>query len=147
MPETFPVESKGVGRPDYSPIVGTTKPVVGVDQQKWELQITRSATLGNAVPAHSVAAIAAYTVPKKWKLHVGGAIVTCNASCIQKICMTHITLIGMYRYDVKGELIFGALSSSIINAGNTLNIYIYNDDSVARDFSLTLVGVLEKEAG
>jgi len=146
MPETFAVEPKGKGRPDYSPIVGTTKPVVGVEQERWELQITRSAELENAVPARSVAAIPAYTVPEKRKLHIGGAIVTCNASCIQKICMTHITLIGMYRYDIKGELMFGALSSSIIDAGNTLNIYIYNEDIVARDFSVTIVGVLEKVA-
>ena len=144
MPTTFPVETRGIGRPDYSPLVGTTKPVVGADQLKGELQITRSAALGNAVPANSVAAIAAYVVPAGWRLHIGGAVVTCSGSCIQRLCMTQITLIGMYRYDFKGELIFGSLSSTIIEPGVTLNVYIYNDDIVARDFSVTVVGVLEK---
>lgn len=143
--DTWTVPKRGTGRPDYSPIITTGKPTVGKDQKKWELLVTRRACDGNAIAAGSCATVSAYTVPSGYQLHIGGAVITCNASCLQKVIMAHTPgIIGDYRYDVKGELIFGPLSSTIIGEGDTLTIYIYNLDEVARDFSITMIGVLEK---
>lgn len=145
MPETFTVPARGIGRPDYSPQVATSKPIVGLNQVKWELLVTRRAVDGNAVPANSVVTVDAYTVPTGYQLHIGGAIITCNVSGIQKIVMVHTPgIIGDYFYDVRGELLFGPLSSTLLDPGDTLTIYIYNNDTSARDFSVTIVGVLDR---
>jgi hypothetical protein len=121
-----------------------SKPVLGAGQASFELLVTRRAADGDAIAAGAVAAIDAYEVPEGYQLHIGGAIITCNASCIQKVVMCHTPgIIGDYLYDVKGELIFGDLSSTIIASGETLTIYIFNNDTVERDFSVTVVGVLE----
>lgn len=143
---TYPVPAKGIGRPDNTPQVAVSRPVMDVNQEKWEAIITKTAAEGDAIPANSCLSIAVYTVPAGHELHIGGAVVTTNASCIQRMCMTYPPGIlgGMFRYDVRGELILSSLSSTIVNAGETLNLYIYNDDREPRDFSVTIVGVLQK---
>ncbi|GAJ22504.1 unnamed protein product, partial [marine sediment metagenome] len=71
--------------------------------------------------------------------------VTCNASCIQKLIVyTPGSILGDYHYDMRGDITFGPLNSKSVEAGKDIILYIYNNDSVARDFSVLLLGVLEK---
>lgn len=85
-----------------------------------------------------------YTVPSGKKLVLGGGFVSCNASCIQNICMVHTPgIIGDFRYDVRGELIFTELSGQEVPTGHTITVYVFNNDSVERKFSITLTGFIE----
>lgn len=134
------VVTRGIGRPDYSPLIAVGKPVVGADQVEWS-----SLTLIKDLAAATIATRTVYTVPVGYKLNFGGIIITCSASCIQKLIVyTPGSLIGDYHYDMKGDISFGPLNSKSVEAGKDIVLYIYNNDSVARDFSVSLSGVLEK---
>lgn len=126
------------------PLITSTKPALAKNMKKWSLLVTYRQADGDPIAGNSVEGVAAYTVPAGWYLHIGGAIITCNASCVQKVVMTHTPgIIGDYRYDMKGELVFGPLSSTLLDPADVLTIYTYNNDTVYRDFSITVVGVLE----
>ena len=143
----FTVERRGTGRPDYTPAVAASKPVVIANQKKWALLITRRAVDGNALaPGAEIIVIPAATIGNVngWQLNMGGGVITCNVSCIQKVVMCHTPgIIGDYFYDMRGDIIFGPLSSTIINPDEDCMIILYNNDVVERDFSVSLVGVLE----
>lgn len=152
MPETFTVEPKGIGRPDYTPAVTVSKAVVIENQKKWSLLVTRRAVDGDALdPGVEEIIIPAATNGNVngWQLNMGGGVITCNVSGIQKVVMCHTPgIVGDFLYDMRGDIIFGPLSSTVCAPDEALTIYLYNNDVVARDFSISLVGVLEKvEAG
>lgn len=152
--KSFTVPGRGVGRPDYTPAVAASKPVIVKNEEKWALLVTRKSTND---PPDPIEANKSVTVTIKaadngningWQLNMGGGVVSCNASCIQRIVMCHTPgIVGDFRYDVRGDIVFGPLSSTIINPDEDLVIIIYNNDDVARDFSVSLVGVLEKISG
>ncbi len=140
MAETFTVETRGVGKPDYTPAVIASKPTIVEGQEEWSVQVAVNALAGGTIYTEDV-----YEVPEGYRLNLGGLIITCSASCIQKLIIyTPGKILGDYRYDMRGDLVFGDLSSAKMNAGETLTVYIYNNDSVPRDFSLSLMGVLER---
>lgn len=140
----------GVGRPDFTPAVAASKPVVVTNQKKWTLLITRRAVDGNALPPGSetiVIPAATNGNVNGWQLNMGGGVITCNVSGIQKVVMCHTPgIIGDFLYDMRGDIVFGPLSSTIINPDEDLTIILYNLDTADRDFSVSLVGVLEKVA-
>lgn len=139
---------EGIGRPDHTPAVAASKPVVVENQEKWTLLITRRAVDGNALaPGSETIVIAAADLGNVngWQLNMGGGVITCDTSCIQKVVMAHTPgIIGDYRYDMRGDIVFGPLSSTIINPDENLIIILYNNDSEDRDFSISLVGTLER---
>lgn len=139
---------EGIGRPDYTPAVTASKAVVVSNQKKWSLLVTRKAADGNALaPGVETITITAATNGNVdgWQLNMGGGVISCNVSCIQKVVMAHTPgIVGDFRYDVRGDIIFGPLSSTAINPDEDLIIYLFNNDTVDRDFSISLVGVLEK---
>lgn len=136
---TYKVAVRGAGKPDYTHLSSPVKTIVGRDQEKWSLLVTRYGM------AHGSEAIPAYTVPPHYKLSLGGGVITCNASCIQRVVMTHTPgIVGDYRYDMRGQIVFGSLSTTVLDPGETLTITLFNNDVVPRDFSISLVGVLEK---
>lgn len=145
---TYTVSQKGIGRPDYAPEVAASKPVVVTNQKKWALLVTRRAVDGNALaPGSETIVIPAATNGNVngWQLNMGGGVITCDTSCIQKVVMAHTPgIIGDYRYDMRGDIVFGPLSSTIINPDEDLVIILYNNDSEYRDFSVSLVGTLER---
>lgn len=121
-----------------------SKSVIGFRQETWELLVTRRAEDGDALAANSVAVIEAYVVPDNKRLYLGGGVISCNVSCIQKVVMTHTPgILGDYRYDVQGQIVLNPLAAVIIDPGDTVTIYLYNLDSAARDFSISLIGMLE----
>jgi len=138
--ETRTVEATGIGRPAYSPLVSVSKPVVGADQAEWS-----NLTLVKDLAATTIETRTVYTVPSGYKLNFGGIIVTCSGSCIQKLIIYATgSVIGDYLYDMRGDITFGPLNSKSVAAGKDIILYIYNNDSVVRDFSVLLQGVLEK---
>ncbi|MBA7716362.1 hypothetical protein ES703_125433 [subsurface metagenome] len=140
MAEVFTVEQRGIGRPDYTPAFITSKPVVVEGQDDWNVTITKDDLAPGTVYSE-----AAYTVPEGYRLNLGGLIITCSGSCIQKLILyTPGKILGDYLYDMRGDIVFGPLSSKTMLAGQVLTVYIYNNDSVARDFSLSILGVLER---
>jgi len=121
-----------------------SKPVLSVNQAAFALLVTRRASDGNPIAGRTCAVVPAYTVPANYQLCIGGAVITCSHSCIQKVVMTHTPgIVGDYRYDMKGEIFFTDMSSTILAAAQTLTMYIYNNDTEPRDFSITVVGILE----
>lgn len=146
--QSFVVAARGIGKPDYAPQVTTSKAVIIKNQEKWTLLVTRRAADGTALaPGSETIVIPAATNGNVngWQLNMGGGVITCNASGIQKVVMCHTPgIIGDYLYDMRGDIIFGPLSSTICDPDEDLTIYLYNLDAVARDFSISLVGVLEK---
>lgn len=145
--QPYAVEMKGIGRPDYTPAVAASKAIVVANQKKWALLVTRRAVDGNALPPGSeTIIIPAVTLGNVdgWQLNMGGGVITCNVSGIQKVVMCHTPgIIGDFLYDMRGDIIFGPLSSTIINPDEDCMIILYNLDMVDRDFSVSLVGVLE----
>lgn len=146
----YTVEKKGIGRPDFIPEVAASKPTVVKNQKKWALLITRRAVDGNALAQGAeiiVISAADNGNVNGWQLNMGGGVISCNVSCMQKVVMAHTPgIIGDYRYDIRGDIVFGPLSSTIINPDEDLIVILYNNDVVERDFSISLVGVLEKIA-
>lgn len=141
----FSVTQRGVGRPDYTPAVVSSKASIVDNQEKWSLLVTRRAAEGNALPPGSeTITIPATTLGNVngWQLNVGGGTIVCNVSGIQKVAIYQI--IGDFLYDIRGDIIFGPLSSPIISPDDSMIIYLYNLDVADRDFSISLVGVLEK---
>ena len=142
---TTSITGLNAGRPDYSAEVAPGKSKIADDQVAWELLVTRRNVDANGIAAGSSSTVTAYTVPTGYQLHMGGGVITCNASCIQKVVMTHTPgVIGDFMYDVRGQIQLGPHSSVILDAGDVLTIYIYNNDTVERDFSISLQGWLEK---
>lgn len=138
--KTYNVKTRGVGRPDYSPLIAVAKPIVGIMQEKFSLLWTPL-----AVPPGTVVASDIYNVPTGFQLNIGGAFITCDGSCIQTVRMCHTPgIIGDYRYDMEKSIPFTPLSSTVIPAGDTCTVYVFNNDSVAHDFSVTVTGVLEE---
>lgn len=150
--KTFTVEKRGVGRPDYTPAIVSSKASVEVEnQKKWSLLITRRAVdpEGAVPPGDEEIVIPAATLGNVdgWQLNMGGGVITCNVSGIQKVVMAHTPgIVGDYLYDMRGDIIFGPLSSTIIPPDEDMTIYLYNLDVADRDISISLVGVLEKIA-
>lgn len=146
--KSFTVPTRGIGRPDYTPAVAASKPVVVENQEKWSLLITRRAADGNALaPGSETIVVPAATLGNVngRQLDIAGGVVTTNVSCIQKVVLVGTPgIIGDFRYDTVGTIILGPLSSTIIAPDTDLTIILYNLDAVDRDFSITLQGVLEK---
>jgi len=134
-----------IGTPDHIPQVITTKPVIGVSQIKWAALILRTEAEGNPIPSGEFVEVAVYAVPAHYQLNLGAGVITCNASCMQEVVMAYSPgIVGHFRYDMRGDLIFGPLSSTTIPEGSTLMLWVYNRDIMTRDFSISLTGVLEK---
>lgn len=137
---TVTVEQRGIGKPDYTPAVIASKPVVVEGQDDWNIAIIKDDLAAGAIYSEDV-----YTVPEGYRLNLGGLIITCSGSCIQKLILyTPGKILGEYLYDMRGDIVFGPLSSKTMLAGQVLTVYIYNNDSVARDFSLSILGLLER---
>lgn len=137
---TYPVAAKGIGRPDNTPTVTTSKPVIIENQEDWNVAIAKKDLAPGTVYTEDV-----YTVNVGYQLNLGGVIITCTGSCLQKLILyTPGKILGDYIYDMRGDIVFGPLTSKTMRAGQVLTAYIYNNDSVARDFSLSILGVLER---
>jgi len=146
MPVTreFDVTVTGTGRPDYSPRVDVGKPILTENQTEWSDLWTTENDYGGRLPPGTLT-VTMYTVPTGYKLHLGGGVVSCEASCIQNIALVATPgILGDFRFDMQGQIIFSPDSAVPLEAGTALQFILYNNDSVARHFSVSLVGTLER---
>ncbi|MBA7615036.1 hypothetical protein ES703_22312 [subsurface metagenome] len=142
--KTYTVAEGGVGRPDYAPQVAVSKPILTSNQTHWSDLWTTQDDLGGRLDPGSLC-VTMYTVPTGYRLHLGGGVVSCEASCIQNISLVCTPgIIGDFRYDMRGDIVFGVTAASIIDEGDALMFILYNNDTVARHFSVSLIGTLER---
>lgn len=135
----FTVPALGAGRPDYAGTRTISKSILVENQEKWTLNMTTKVSGGGCIPLDF------YQVPEGKKLHIGGGFISCSASCIQNVRMLHTPgMIGDFRYDMRGELIFTQLAGQTVPSGDKITVYVFNNDTEERDFSVTLTGFLEK---
>ena len=92
--------------------------------------------------------VTGYTVPVGYRLHLGGGVVSCEASCIQDIALVSTPgIIGDFRYDMRGDIIFGADVAHILEGGDALQFILFNNDYTDRHFSVSLFGTLQQVSG
>ena len=123
----------------------TSKAVLGQGQANIEILVQRDSAIGNPLPATSITCFPAYTVPAGYQLDLAGCIISCDISCMQEFALVSSDngTIGIFRYDMQGNIILPALSSSIFAAGDMLNIYLFNYDTTERSVNLLIEGILE----
>lgn len=127
------------GLPDYYRMEVPTRFVLGKNQEAWTDLWTGNVGVG------AVATVEAYTVPVGYRLYLAGGVITCNASCIQKVRLVHTPgILGDFRYDVNGTFMTNPPLGEVLDAGDVLNYYVYNNDIKERSFSVCLLGILEK---
>lgn len=137
--ESYSITRIGTGRPDNLGKMISSRPVITGNMRKWSDLWT------GTIDAGDVTEVSAYTVPLKWRLNLGGGIVSCDSSCIQKVIWVGTPgILGDFRYDVTGIVVFGPTSASIVLPEDTLTYCIFNNDIVEHDFSVSLVGLLEQ---
>lgn len=134
------VESWGTGLPDFYITSIASRPTLLQDSQESWLQSN-----SYVVSAMSTTIDDIYTVPTGYILELGGGHVSARDSVINKLRIVTdagVELIGDYRYDMMGEITLSSLAGQIFTAGTTLTAYIYNNDTISSNISLTLSGVL-----
>ena len=127
-----------IGTPDHTPGVISTKPVVSAKDTTWEAYWAVNIAGGGTTSSDI------YTVPDGYRLNVGGFLVTCDLSQVQRLILAKVAgTFGDYRYDMFGQITFGPMDASRLEAGDILTITLYNGDYFAHDFTVNMVGVLE----
>ena len=138
------VKEWGKGRPDYYVPTISSRPQTitqtGI-QANWYLNKTYTVA-GQATSIDTNF----YTVTANKKLSLGMVDVSTRESCINKLRLyVGATLIAEFRFDMRGNLIFTSLSGQTLTAGQTIVAYIYNNDPVTAEFTLTISGIVERE--
>ena len=135
------VDSWGVGRPDFYKQAMSSRPTILSLQQTAWLQ-SNSYVVG----AQSVEIDDIYTVPTGNVLELGGGQVSAKDSVINRLRLlsNNIELVGDYRYDMIGDISLSSMAGQTLSAGDTLTAYIYNNDTLSSNISLTLSGVLKR---
>lgn len=144
--KTFTVTVTGVGRPDYSPRVATTKLVTET------LQTAFSVSSNQWITTNTTVSISLYTIPTGYKLHIGSILITCNESLIQKLAIVYRLgssiprLLDNFLYDTRGDIVYGPESAIEIPAGGQLEAWLWNNDTDSRFFQIYVQGFLERVA-
>lgn len=137
------IDPWGAGKPDYYVPTIASRPVV-VDEQLEQVKWIANETY--SIAARAVAISDIYTVPTGYSLSFGGGHISVKDSCINNLRLLagSESLIGDFRYDMRGDFIMTSLSGQVISAGTTITAYVYNNDTLTSEFSLTATGVLTR---
>lgn len=138
------LESWGRGKPDYYKPVISSRPQIITESAT---QIKWTQTTAYVVNAQGVAINNFYTIPAGYNLELGGGFISCKDSCINKLRLlaSNTELVGDFRFDTQGVIMFSSTTGQQIAPSTTIIAYIYNNDTLTSDFSLTISGVLTKE--
>ena len=121
-----------------------SSPPVIVDKQLTQVKwlISEEYSIG----AGAVAIDEVYTVPEGYSLSFGGGYISVIDSCINNLRLVADveSLIGNFRFDMRGNFVMTSSSGQVLNAGTVLTAYVFNNDTLISEFSLTLTGVLSK---
>jgi len=125
-------------------VASVSKPILGPNQLRWSDLWTTEDDYGGRLPPGTLV-ITAYVVPDGYRLYLGGGVVSCEASCIQNIALVGTPgIVGDFRYDMRGDIVFGPDVASVLEQGTPLMYILWNNDEVPRHFSVSLIGILEK---
>jgi len=135
----FVVPKKGIGKPDFYQKSVPSRSTLGENQRTW-----RDLWDGD-ISGNSMVIIESYTVPKGWRLFMGGGFVSCSADVIQLVKLVATPgMLGDFWYKLRGDIILGEPATMIFEPETTLTYYIYNKDSSTHHFSISLLGIEEK---
>ena len=126
---------------DFHPAeISIAKEVVGRNQRKWRTLYDENVT------RRTCDIVSQYTCPSGYKLNVGGGFSSCNSPGWQLVLLVVSSpgLVGNFWYYGRGDLILTSIASTIIEEGDTLYLYVYNQDYVTRRVSVSLTGTLQK---
>lgn len=86
-----------------------------------------------------------YTVPEGYRLIIGIAIISCELSVWQHIYIVCTPgMIGDYWYLGRGQVEFPSYCATVVDAGTTPCIYVWNTDEESLGFSFAINSVEEK---
>jgi len=133
----------GKGRPDYYVPTAPVRPDILTEsdiQTRWFENETYD------VPSLSSFTSLFYTIPADVHLALGAIDVTCSESCINELRLldSNNNLLSDIHFDMRGSMVLTDLAGQTLNADETLNVYIYNNNVVYDTFSVTMSGILEK---
>lgn len=135
----FAVTKRGTGKPDFMKKTAPSRSTLGENQRTW-----RDLWDGD-ISGDSMVIIETYTVPKGWRLFMGGGFISCDAEVIQLVKLIATPgMLGDFWYKLRGDIILGEPATMIFEPGTILTYYIYNEDSSTHHFSISLLGIEEK---
>ena len=137
------VEIWGKGKPDFYTATIPGRPVIVTAE---DTQISWLQSTDYIISAQATATDEFYTIPAGYRLSLGGGFISSNMSCINKlrIISTSETVLGDFRFDIRGDMTANSFTGQGIVAGDVMTIYIYNNNTSEGKFTLTLSGVLDK---
>lgn len=139
MIEFYTVEARGVGRPDYSPIVSVGKSVLDSNQVNWY-----AVQEGN-IPGLTAVDWINYAVPDNCMLHICAGLVCVNALELHRVGLNFSpALLGTIAYYQLLALPLNPSATYEITAGSLVYARLYNDNAAGRYFTISLTGFLER---
>jgi len=138
------VKEWGTGKPDYYVLTISSRPVI---VEEGDTQVKMLTHKRYTIAAGGAVIDDFYTVPAGYKLSIGGGFVSVKDSCINQLRIFNddISLLGDYRFDMRGDLSMTSLAGQEILTGTVLEVYLFNNDAIESEFSLVISGVLNKE--
>lgn len=124
-----------IGARDYYQYVQPALPEPPTDQVRF------SWVEGVTVSAGSSSTGTVYTVPSGKKLFITNIVVSCEASCIQRVSINiNTTSIFISEYDIRAEWVLPAGTGLWLTAGEALGRSLTNNDTSSRYIMITLRG-------
>jgi len=135
------VKSWGTGRPDYSKPTIPSRPTL-VDESNTQIKWTENKTY--TITSMATAIDSFYTVIPGYNLTLGSIDISVDNSCIDQLrILGNSDVLADFKFDIRGSLIFTALTGQTLSAGETITAYIWNNDAIESNFTLTMSGVLD----
>lgn len=130
------------GREDYWYAMMPGRPGLGVGQSAWYSH--SEATISESNTGY----LLNYIIPTSYALNFEGGIISCNWPGIKRygIYKSEILVSGAF-FDQCIVLPYSSGGSHLFNAGDELKVFIYNFDSVAVTFFVSVFGYLTYKIG
>ena len=144
--QTFTVEAKGVGNPDFYRSQIPARTILGPNQRNWYFMYS------TPIPAATVIRVPCVTVPANWRLYIGSGIICCDdydnwqrVTWTIKVPSVPELEIGDVRYKVFENVLYPDTGVIILESGYVLSLNGYNLDPVdPHNFSGQILGMMEK---
>jgi len=144
--QTFTVEAKGVGNPDFYRSQIPARTILGPNQRNWY------AMYSTPIAAGSIITVPVYTVPATWRLYIGSGIISCDDYINWQQVVWTIKIPGVpeieagdVKYLAFQNVLYPDTGVIILEAGYALTLYGYNLDLAnPHNFSGQILGMEEK---
>lgn len=138
------VKQWGIGRPDYYKPTAPARPSI-ITEEDTQIRWFKNKKYDISSMAYSSALF--YTIPADYRLALGAVDVTADNSCINELRLldSKLNLLGEIKFDMRGTFIFTDLAGQSLPSAETITVYIYNNNVIRDEFSVTMSGILERE--